>query len=167
MRRPHRRSQPEQPGSSPVARTTAPVQHAAATVGVAFGLLGLLGFLPGFTSNIGALAVAGPGSGAMLLGVFSVSVLHNLVHVLFAVAGLALSRTPRSARGYLFAGGAIYLLLALYGALVDQNGAANFVPVNTADDWLHLGIGALMIGLGLLPGGSRTPPPQRVEREGA
>jgi Domain of unknown function (DUF4383) len=131
---------------------TTPVQHAAATVAAVFGLVGLLGFLPGITSGIGALEFAGHHSDALLLGVFSVSVVHTVVHLLFAVAGLALATTATAARLYLFGGGAIYLLLALYGALIDQNGAANVIPVNTADNWLHLVLGLGMIGLGLLPG---------------
>jgi hypothetical protein len=47
-------------------------------------------------------------------------------------------------------GGAIYLLLALYGAVIEKGESANFVPVNRADDWLHLGLGIGMIALGLL-----------------
>jgi hypothetical protein len=41
-------------------------------------------------------------------------------------------------------GGAIYTVLFLYGMVVDGDGDADFVPVNTADDWLHLGLAALL-----------------------
>jgi hypothetical protein len=85
----------------------------------------------------------------LLLGVFQVSVLHNIVHLLFGVAGLLLARTPAQARNYLVVGGAIYIVLWLYGLLIDHNSAANFVPVNTADNWLHLVLGLGMIALGL------------------
>ena len=34
--------------------------------------------------------------------------------------------------------------------VIDKASAANFVPVNTADNWLHLLLGAGMIGLGLI-----------------
>ena len=77
------------------------------------------------------------------------SILHNLVHLLFGKAGLALSRTVSGARNYFVGGGIIYLVLFLYGLLVSQNSAANFVPLNTADDILHLILGIGMIGLGL------------------
>jgi hypothetical protein len=50
---------------------------------------------------------------------------------------------------YLIGGGAVYLVLFLYGLVVGQNSSANFVPVNPADDWLHLVLGLGMIGLGL------------------
>ncbi len=49
----------------------------------------------------------------------------------------------------------IYLVLWLYGLLVDHSSAANFVPVNTADDWLHLGLGVGMIALGLITAATR------------
>jgi hypothetical protein len=41
-------------------------------------------------------------------------------------------------------------VLWLYGLLIDHGSDANFVPVNTADNWLHLGLGVGMIALGLL-----------------
>jgi hypothetical protein len=44
----------------------------------------------------------------------------------------------------------IYLVLWLYGLLIDHGSDANFVPVNTADNWLHLGLGVGMIALGLV-----------------
>jgi formate-dependent nitrite reductase membrane component NrfD len=59
-------------------------------------------------------------------------------------------RTAAGARLYLVGGGAIYLVLWLYGLVIGDDSAANFVPVNTADDWLHLYLGVGMIALGLL-----------------
>ena len=128
----------------------APVRRAATGVGVIFLVIGVLGFVPGVTSNFGGLSFAGHQSDARLLGVFQVSVLHNVVHLLFGVAGLAMSRTVTGARTFLVGGGAIYLVLWLYGLVVDQRSAANFVPVNGADNWLHLLLGVGMIALGLL-----------------
>ncbi len=66
---------------------------------------------PGITTHYDQLALAGHHSQAALLGVFNVSVLHNLVHLLFGVAGIALARTVTAARAYLIGGGAIYLVL--------------------------------------------------------
>jgi hypothetical protein len=129
--------------------TRSPLQFAAMTVGMVFLLVGVLGFVPGVTTQFDQLGLAGHGSGAMLLGLFHVSVLHNVVHLLFGVAGLALCRTPGAARGYLVGGGVLYLVLAIYGALVPMDSAANFVPLNTADNWLHLLLAVGMVGLGL------------------
>jgi uncharacterized protein DUF4383 len=128
----------------------APARRAAATVGVVFLLVGVLGFVPGVTTDFGDLRFAGHDSGAKLLGLFQVSVLHNLVHLLFGVAGLALSRTRSGARAFLVGGGAIYLVLWLYGLVVDHSSGANFLPLNGADNWLHLFLGVGMIALGMI-----------------
>jgi Domain of unknown function (DUF4383) len=127
-----------------------PVRTAAMAVGAVFLLVGILGFVPGITSNYDQMSFAGHMSGAKLLGLFQVSVLHNIVHLLFGVAGLALSRAARTAFLYLVLGGVIYLVLWIYGLVVDMGSQANFVPLNTADNWLHLLLGLGMVGVGFL-----------------
>jgi hypothetical protein len=99
------------------------VQKAALAVGIVFLAVGVLGFIPGITTNYGALAIYSHHSDALLLGIFQVSILVW--------------------------GGVIYLVLFVYGLIVGQRSAANFVPVNTADDFLHLVLGVGMIALGL------------------
>ena len=126
------------------------LRMAARVVGAVFLVVGVLGFVPGITSDYGSMSGAGHDSMAMLLGIFQVSILHNIVHLLFGVAGIALSRTHSGARSYLIGGGVIYLVLWIYGLVIDQNSAANFVPLNTADNWLHLLLGLGMVGLGVL-----------------
>jgi len=126
------------------------MQKAAAAVGAVFLLVGIAGFIPGITSDYDTMEFAGHHSEAMLLGVFQVSILHNIVHLLFGVAGLALARTWNTARLYLIGGGVIYGVLWIYGLLVDKEHQANFVPLNTADDWLHFILAVGMIGLGFL-----------------
>ena len=133
-----------------VAAARRPVQKAALAVAVVFLLVGVLGFIPGVTSDYGSMTFAGHHSDAKLLGLFEVSVLHNIVHLLFGLAGVAMARTVSGARLYLIGGGAVYLVLWLYGLIVGQDSAANFVPLNPADDWLHLVLGLGMIALGLL-----------------
>lgn len=144
--------------------TATPVQTGATIVAVVFLLVGVLGFIPGITTDFDQMEFAGHESEAMLLGIFQVSVLHNIVHLLFGVVGLALARTAAGAFYYLIVGGVIYLLLWIYGLIVDQDATANFVPVNDADNWLHLGLGAGMILLGLLLRRSRRPVGTAPER---
>jgi hypothetical protein len=127
-----------------------PVQAAAAVVGAVFLLVGILGFIPGITTDYDTMQFAGHESDAKLLGIFQVSILHNIVHLLFGAAGLAMSRRRDSAKTFLIAGGAIYLVLFVYGLLVGERSDANFVPLNTADDILHLVLGLGMIGLGVV-----------------
>ena len=125
------------------------LRTAALLVGATFLLVGVLGFIPGITTNYDDMGAAGHESMAKLLGVFQVSILHNLVHILFGIAGIVMSRTNENSRRYLIGGGVIYLVLWVYGLATDQMSEANFVPLNNADDWLHLVLGIGMIGLGL------------------
>lgn len=129
---------------------TSLVQLFAAVVGVVFLLIGVLGFIPGITTDYGELQFAGHDSEAMLLGIFQVSVLHNLVHLAFGVVGVALARSAVSAISYLTIGGIIYLVLWIYGLSIDHGSSANFIPVNNAVDWLHFVLGVGMIGLGVI-----------------
>ena len=140
----------------------APVQLAALVVGVMFLLVGAAGFIPGVTTNFSDLSFAGHHSSAMLLGIFAVSVLHNIVHLAFGVAGVAMARTFMAARLYLIVGGVIYAVLWIYGLVIDHDSGANFVPVNTADNWLHLGLAIGMLGLGAILGRNAVPAGARV-----
>jgi hypothetical protein len=126
------------------------VQQAALLMGAVFLLVGILGFVPGVTTDYDSLEFAEHHSGAQLLGIFQVSVLHNLVHLLFGIAGVLMARTPLGARRYLIGGGVVYLALWIYGLVIDLDSKANFVPVNEADNWLHLALGVAMVALGVL-----------------
>ncbi|MBC7301021.1 MAG: DUF4383 domain-containing protein [Nocardia sp.] len=139
--------------STRVSRTgtaRSPIQLAALAVGAVFLLVGVLGFIPGITTDYDSLQWAGHESHAQLFGIFTVSVLHNVVHLLFGVLGLIAAASAGAARTFLLVGGVIYLALWLYGLLVDQHSDANFVPLDDADNWLHLGLGLGMIALGLI-----------------
>ena len=136
-------------------RDRSPVQMAALIVGVTFLAVGILGFIPGITTNYDDMSFAGHESEAKLLGLFQVSILHNIVHLLFGLAGIAMARTWESARTYLIGGGVIYLVLFVYGLIVDKDSGANFVPLNGADNVLHVGLGLGMIALGFILGKER------------
>lgn len=114
---------------------------------IAFLLVGILGFIPGITSDAPGDFV-GEESEAELLGIFNVSILHNLVHLLFGIAGLALARTWDGARLFLIGGGVIYVLLWIVGLI----GGLDWLPANDADHWLHFVLGLAMVGAGFLLG---------------
>ena len=138
--------------STHASRTSHPARTAAKVVAAVFLLVGVLGFIPGVTTDYDGMTFAGHESTAMLLGDFHVSILHNIVHLLFGIVGFLMARTVSGATTYLIGGGVVYLLLWLYGIVIDHDSAANFVPVNGADNWLHLFLAIGMIGLGVLLG---------------
>src|SRR4051794_16613537 len=118
-------------------KTAKLVRTLASVVGAVFLLVGVLGFIPGIVTHYDNLQFLGPkplghAKDPELIGLFHISILHNIVHLLFGVAGLAMARTARSATTYLLGGGVIYLALTLYGFLISghQNStSANFVPL--------------------------------------
>jgi len=126
-------------------------QKGALVFGVVFLIVGIAGFIPGLTMDMGSMSMAGDGSMAMLLGTFQVSVLHNIVHLLFGIVGLIAARTAGGSRAYLLYGGIIYFVLFIYGLFTaGMADPANFVPLNVADNVLHLILAIAMVVLGLV-----------------
>lgn len=133
------------------------VQGAAVLVAGAFLAVAIAGFTPGLTTHLDQLRWLGHDSESQLFGVFAVSVVHNLLHLAFGVAGLLLAGTYARARAYLIGGGLIYFGLWLYGLLADLSGPRNILPLNNADNWLHFSIAVVMVLLGLTLAGARVP----------
>lgn len=131
------------------------IQKTALIVGIVFLLVGIAGFIPGLTQNIDQLHGAGVHSEAMLFGVFQVSVLHNAVHLLFAVAGIAAAVRAVPSRRFLIWGGVVYIALWVFGLFAVHAPDVNVVPLNEADNWLHFGLAIGMILLGLVVGRDR------------
>lgn len=125
------------------------IQKTALIVGIVFLLVGIAGFIPGLTHPMEHLEGAGADSQALLFGLFQVSVLHNAVHLLFGVAGLAAAAQARASRLFLIWGGVIYAVLLVYGLFAVNMEEINVVPVNVADNWLHaiLAVGMVLLGV--------------------
>ena len=142
-----------------------PVQNAALAVGAVFLAVGVLGFVPGTTTNYDQLTFAGHHSDAALLGIFNLSVLYNLVHLAFGVAGIALARTfkcPLVPHRW----GVVYLVLFICGLVIEHDSSAKFVPVNDADNWPHPGLAVAMIALGAALGRRREDTGRPVGTDG-
>jgi arginine exporter protein ArgO len=140
------------PGTDRTRYAETAVQKVALVFGIVFLVIGIAGFIPGLTQNLETIQFAGHESEALLLGVFQVSILHNIVHLLYGIVGLAAAARFDASKYYLIWGGVVYALLFLYGLFISGDHPANFVPLNTADNWLHAFLAVAMIVLGLLLG---------------
>lgn len=140
-----------------------PAQNLAMLFGGVFLLVGVAGFIPGITQDYDELTNFGE-EGAELLGIFGINIIENILHLAFGLVGLAMARTHLGARTFLIGGGVVYLVIWIYGILIDLDSDANFIGVNDAGNWLHLALGVALVVLGLLTARERmtptpTPPP--------
>lgn len=120
-------------------------QRLAFLFGVVFVAVGILGFVPGVTTNYDDLKFSGHESDAELFGLLQVSVLHNVVHLVFGV-GILAARRHRSALQYLLVAGTLYVVLLAYGLLAGERGSENFLPTNNGDDVLHAALALALLG---------------------
>ena len=141
---------------TPVPASEGRIRRTAQVAATVFLVIGVSGFVPGLTTHLDQLSFAGQ-SGALLLGIFGVSVLHNLIHVVFAIIGFALARELDGARVYLVGGGAVYLALFITGLLIQHDGSAGVLPGNDVGSWLHFGFAVVMIAVGVGDGAHRDP----------
>ncbi len=132
-----------------VTRERTDIQKAAMLFGIIFLLVGLLGFIPGITQDFDRLTTFDD-VGAKLLGIFGINILENAVHLLYGVVGLVAASSWAASKNYFVWGGVVYVGLWLYGLVIDEQSAANFVGLNTAAHWLHLALGVTMIAVGFL-----------------
>ena len=122
---------------------TSATQELVLWIAGGFVALGYLGFLPRITQGLDTITVWAPGSNAELLGIFQVSILHNLVHLAIGVCALLATSADRYARAFLALVGAAMMMLVMYGRLVADPLLGGLVPTAAADAWLHgvLGVG--------------------------
>ncbi len=117
------------------------VQRVAQIFGIVFILVAIAGFVaPGGM----AMDTANPG---MMLGLFPVNLLHNVVHLLFGVWGLAAARSWSGAKSYATVAGAIYLVLAILGFVAPDG--FGLVPLGGNDRWLHIVLAVPLLYFGL------------------
>ena len=125
------------------------VQTMARVFGVVFLLVGILGFVAS-----GMSMEADPAHAPRLLGLFPVNALHNVVHLLFGVWGLAASRAAASAVMYAKGAGAIYVVLAVLGFVAPTT--FGLIPIGGHDIWLHAVLGVVLLAVGFTAPKSAT-----------
>lgn len=125
-------------------------QNFALLVGVVLIAVGIVGFLVEPSFAVGDSA----DRGTLLL--FDVNGWHNVVHILTGALAVAMAASAASARAYLLGFGAVYALVTVLGFVVGDGGLLlSVIPINTADNLLHLALAAAAIGVGLTsPAGS-------------
>ncbi len=113
-------------------------------LGVIFILVGLLGL------------VSNPivGSGA----IFHTNLMHNLVHLLIGAILLWASTSAHKAGKWMKILGAVYLLVAILGFISSSGMVLGIVEVNTADNWLHVVLGLVLLFAGMKKEGTMVPP---------
>jgi len=115
------------------------VQIAALVFGVIYLAVGILGFLP-FLGGSFTL------TNTKLLGLFNINLLHNLVHVVIGVAGLAAGASLANSRMFCQVVGVILLLLGVLGVFVAN--PLGLLYIGGLDIALHLVSGAVLAYFG-------------------
>jgi hypothetical protein len=125
------------------------VKAAAILFGLVFLAVGILGFVPGVTSDVNGMP--------MLLGIFHVNAAHNYVHlasgIVFLLCGMA-GASAASAFFKIF--GIIYAAVAVLGFMKGDGLLLGLISNNMADVWLHVVLSATMLYLGFVAGRSAT-----------
>jgi hypothetical protein len=118
------------------------IQKVAWLFAIVFGAVGVLGFVPGLTTE------------GHLLGIFEVDTIHNVIHLLSgAAAAFAASQSKEYSVWYFKIFGAVYALVTIIG-FVQGTTVLGLIGVNMADNVLHLAIAAAALGLGFCPCGA-------------
>jgi hypothetical protein len=117
------------------------IKKLAVAVGAVFLLVGLLGVT-------GILSPEQADGHRKVLGLFEVDGLHNVIHLLSGAAALAAGLTSAyGSRLYFQIFGAVYALVTVVGFLQGDSVLGLF-DVNTEDNFLHLVLAALLLGIG-------------------
>ena len=108
----------------------------ALVLGLGFLVAGIAGFFPSpATPPEGLTQTHGFGHA---LGLLPVNTLHNAVHILFGLLGIAASRGAlMSARGYAQLVAVAYGLLTVLGLLPATQNTFGLIPIYGNDVWLH------------------------------
>ena len=110
-----------------------PAQLYALVFGATLLLVGILGFF--VDASFGGLGSDVEGDELII---FEVNGWHNLVHILSGAVGLALAGSRAGARAFALGFGAVYLVVTIWGFATGDQVLFGLLPVNGADNVLHL-----------------------------
>ncbi len=108
--------------------------------GIVFLLAGVAGFIPGLVHPIHADApplTVSAGYG-LIFGLLPINVLHNAVHILFGLMGLAAFGNFFAARTYAQIVAIAYGVLVILGLIPATYTTFGLIPIYGNDVWLHL-----------------------------
>ncbi len=112
-----------------------PARLYATLVGTGLMTFGILGFF--YSSSFGS-----PGEVDEAFGLFAINGWTNVLHVLTGAVGLFVAGF--ASRQYALWLGFLYVAVAVWGFLLGGDGEIlGFLPVDTANDLLHLALGGL------------------------
>ena len=129
-------------------RTTA--QWFCLIVGATLVIFGLLGFLVEAKFDTSSGGDPGALDGENLV-IFEVNGWHNVVHIASGLLLLAVMGRAAAARTGAIAFGAIYAVVTVIG-LIDGKDVLGLIPVNPADNVLHILLTVAALGAGLASG---------------
>jgi uncharacterized membrane protein YphA (DoxX/SURF4 family) len=124
-----------------------PARLYALVVGSVLVAAGVIGFF--YNAHFGSGSdVFGNDTSVKVFGLLAVNGWHNVVHILTGALGLLAA--GYAARLYALGLGFVYIVIAIWGFIIGSGDSIlTVVPVNTADNFLHLILGLLGIGAGL------------------
>jgi hypothetical protein len=115
------------------------VQMVALLFGGIYLAVGVLGFLPFLGGSVTL-------TNTKLLGIFQINLLHNLVHIVIGIAGLAAVTSVPNSRRFCQVVGVVLLLLGVLGVFVAN--PLGLLYIGGLDIALHLVSGAILAYFG-------------------
>ncbi len=133
-------------------RRRTPAQWYCLLAGLSLLLAGIAGFIADSSFDTGDGI-----QGGELLSIFEVNGIHNLIHRASGLLLLAASPKRASAKTVAIAFGVVYGVVTIIG-LIDGEDVLGLIPVNPADNILHIALSALGLITGFMSRGSDDVP---------
>jgi hypothetical protein len=139
-------------------RGLTPAQWYCLLIGLSLLLAGVFGFLADASFDIGGTGdtdrtgnADGQLQGDGFLG-FEVNAWHNIVHLATGAFLVFMAASARSAITGALVFGVVYVVVTIWG-FIDGNDILTIVPINTADNFLHLALALVALAIGISAGG--------------